>query len=120
MYLVCFFQVCLQMFTTDFLNQVANGLEKDSMLVILFVSALFVSMFIKIYNHHFVSGLHCNKVNIDMMESIKFVGLVSDYLSVYILNVIIFKSNQALTCSVLLNQVIPFYKGAYALSTHLY
>lgn len=26
-------QVCLHMFTLDFLNQVANGLEKDSMLV---------------------------------------------------------------------------------------
>lgn len=25
------FQVCLHMFTLDFLNQVANGLEKDSM-----------------------------------------------------------------------------------------
>jgi len=24
------FQVCLHMFTLDFLNQVANGLEKDS------------------------------------------------------------------------------------------
>jgi hypothetical protein len=25
------FQVCLHMFSLDFLNQVANGLEKDSM-----------------------------------------------------------------------------------------
>ena len=32
--LYCFgFQVCLHMFTLDFLNQVANALEKDSMSV---------------------------------------------------------------------------------------
>ena len=31
--LTLWFQVCLHMFTLDFLNQVANGLEKDSMYV---------------------------------------------------------------------------------------
>ena len=32
------FQVCLHMFSLDFLNQVANGLEKDSMLLSLSLS----------------------------------------------------------------------------------
>ncbi|KAI3455801.1 hypothetical protein Pfo_012464 [Paulownia fortunei] len=35
----CWSNVCLHMFTLDFLNQVANGLEKDSMSVMLSLSA---------------------------------------------------------------------------------
>lgn len=50
------FQVCLHMFTLDFLNQVANGLEKDSMSVILSFSSILLSrinlkfVFIYIYS----------------------------------------------------------------------
>uniref|UniRef100_A0A2P2LK45 Uncharacterized protein n=1 Tax=Rhizophora mucronata TaxID=61149 RepID=A0A2P2LK45_RHIMU len=40
----CWSNVCLHMFTLDFLNQVANGLEKDSMLVTLFLMCIVIKI----------------------------------------------------------------------------
>ena len=74
------FQVCLHMFSLDFLNQVASGLEKDSMLVMVFYLSLSLVSLIFI-QHGYVNHHSCNQTFIFLMQN-RFKILVALYLAI--------------------------------------